>query len=54
VCKDDNQRASDNEIVYRWTLNKYLGPTDGSEIGRYVFPLSDIGSGLTSGFILEI
>ena len=40
-------------IEYVWTLYKFIGFREEREIGRYLFPVSDIENGLTANFILK-
>ena len=50
--KRNKKKTQPEKIEYIWTLYKYIGPNKGKEMGRYVFPVSDIGNGLTSDFVL--
>lgn len=56
---DHNKKSSLNKIIknqqieYTWTLHKYIGKSKGKELGKYRFPASHVGSGLTSDFVLK-
>ncbi len=43
----------DTKIEYIWTLYKHLGANPEIEMGRYEFPKSDIGQGLTADFVVS-
>ncbi|MGQ2984931.1 hypothetical protein [Flavobacterium sp.] len=36
---------------YIWTLHKYLGESDGNEMGRYMMPVGILSNGLTHEFV---
>ena len=48
-----NKKKKNQPIEYDWTLYKYLGLSKEMELGRYTFPSSDVGNGLTSDFVLN-
>jgi len=48
-----NKKKKKQPIEYIWTLYKYLGLSKQMELGRYVFPSNDVGSGFTSDFVLN-
>ncbi|WP_075341141.1 hypothetical protein [Tenacibaculum agarivorans] len=39
------------KIEYTWTLFRFIGMSKERELGRYMFPVSDVGNGLTSTFV---
>lgn len=41
------------KIEYIWTLYKFIGMSKEKEMGRYMSPVSDVGSGLTADFVLK-
>ena len=40
-------------MEYEWILFKYIGPALEKEIGRYIFPVSETGEGLTADLVLN-
>lgn len=52
-----NRKSRRNKVdeskEYTWILNKYLGKSDETEIGRYSMPDNDLRHGLTSLFVLN-
>lgn len=50
--KSKRARQTDR-IEYVWTLNRFQGSSTDQEIGKYLFPINDLGSGLTTEFVLS-
>lgn len=48
-----NKNTYQEPIEYIWTLYKYLGASERVERGRYMFPVNDIGNGLSADFVIE-
>ncbi len=48
-----NKDKKNKQIEYTWTLYKFLGMSKEKELGRYMFPVNDVGNGLTSDFVLK-
>lgn len=51
--KNTKQSGTDTSIEYQWTLFSYLGPRKEREMGRYIFPASQLDKGLTASFVEE-
>lgn len=51
--KRNRNKKKNQQIEYTWTLFKFLGMSKEREMGRYLFPVSNIGNGLTSDFVLN-
>jgi hypothetical protein len=47
-----NKKGKSDSVEYKWTLFRYIGISKEQEIGGYFLPVSDIGKGLTSRFVL--
>jgi hypothetical protein len=52
-----NKKSRRNKLnpssEYTWRLNRYVGKSQGMEIGRYSLPDKDLEHGLTSSFVLN-
>jgi len=48
-----NKNKKNQPMEYTWTLFKFLGMSKVREVGKYLFPSSDVGNGLTSNFVLN-
>ncbi len=48
-----NKQKRKETLEYIWTLYKYLGRSKEKELGKYMFPLDDVGYGLSSDFVLK-
>ena len=51
ILKKENPKNSDIPEEYLWTLFKFYGDKEITEIGRYMIPSNDIGNGLNAEWI---
>ncbi len=51
--KKSRIHKNNQSIEYHWTLFKFLDMAEEREMGKYLFPINDIGHGLTADFVLN-
>lgn len=52
LVKIPNKKNDDIPIIYIWHLARYIGAQKNFMLGRYLFPVEDIGKGLNAEWIL--